>query len=199
MTVRLFLIRHGETDHNKRGLALGRADVPLNGHGQNQVRKLASATAREPLTTIYSSPLRRALDTATAIADVRGLPVQVQESLVEMDIGEAEGLPYEEVRKRYPRIMTAGGCEDILPNAERLLDVQRRAWGFVEMIQGNHFGEDVAVVSHNMVILSLLTKVLSIDLGQFRCLRQSTASLSVIEMTANRAVVVRLNDTCHLA
>ena len=199
MTVRLFLIRHGETDHNKRGLALGRADVPLNAHGQNQVRKLASATAREPLTTVYSSPLRRALDTATAIADPRGLPVQVQESLVEMDIGEAEGLPYEEVQKRYPRIMTAGGCEDILPNAERLLDVQRRAWGFVEVMQGNHSGEDVAVVSHNMVILSLLTKVLSIDFGEFRRLRQSTASLSVIEVTENRAIVVRLNDTCHLA
>ena len=199
MTVRLFLVRHGETDHNKRGLALGRADVPLNDHGQKQVRKLASATAHEPLTAVYSSPLRRALDTATAIADMQGLPVQVQESLVEMDIGEAEGLPYEEVRKRYPNIMTVDGCRDILPNAERMLDVQRRAWGFVEKMQRNHSREGVAVVSHNMVILSLLTKVLSIDFGEFRRLRQSTASLSVIEMADNRAVVVRLNDTCHLA
>ncbi len=73
--MRLYLVRHGETESNRRGLALGRDDVPLNEHGVWQAERVGRALASEPLVAAYSSPLRRALDTAGAVAGHHGREV----------------------------------------------------------------------------------------------------------------------------
>ncbi|MEE9286098.1 MAG: histidine phosphatase family protein, partial [Dehalococcoidia bacterium] len=69
----LFLIRHGETESNRLGLALGRADIPLNERGRWQAQRLARALAPETLAAIYSSPLSRSRNTAHPIAQRHGL------------------------------------------------------------------------------------------------------------------------------
>ena len=200
--MRLFLIRHGETDHNKNGLALGRADVPLNERGRWQVQRLAEALRGEPIDAIYSSPLQRALDTARAIAETRGLSVTVAPGLIEMDIGEAEGLTFAEVRSRYPglleRWVSSSGVGHPMPGGERFLDVQERAWPAIEGLRQRHSEATVAVVSHNFVILSILVKALGLELAQFRRLRHAVAAISVLDLREDRTLVVRLNDTCHL-
>ena len=200
--MRLFLVRHGETESNRLGLALGRDDVPLNERGAWQAERLGRALTSEPLAAVYSSPLRRALDTARAVAEPHGLGVQIEERLIEMDIGEAEGLTFAEVRSRYPDLLQAWAGEEgpsrAMPGGERLLDVQERAWPAVNDLAVRHGEEVVAAVTHNFVILSILARVLGIELAQFRRLRHSVGAVSVLDFRPKRVMVVRLNDTCHL-
>lgn len=200
--MRLFLVRHGETESNRLGLALGRDDVPLNERGLWQAERLARALAGEPLAAVYASPLRRALDTARAVAAPLGLEVQVEQRLIEMDIGEADGLTFAEVRSRYPGLLEAWASEEgptkAMPGGERLVDVQERAWSALNDLAARHGEETAVAVTHNFVILSLLVRVLGIELAQFRRLRHSVGAVSVLDVGPKRIMLVRLNDTCHL-
>jgi broad specificity phosphatase PhoE len=200
--VRLILVRHGETDTNKARLALGRADIELNEHGRWQAQRLVVSLKDEPIAAIYSSPLRRALATAEPIASSHGLEVQVDEGLIEMDIGEMEGLTFQQVGERYPHFLQAwlGGqaAYEAMPGGERLLDVQERAWQAIERIRQRQEQGTVAVVTHNFVILTLLCRILGLELADFRRLRHSLAAKSVLEMGRDRIIVVSFNDTCHL-
>jgi broad specificity phosphatase PhoE len=200
--VRLFLVRHGETESNRLNLALGRDDVPLNERGLWQAERAARALAREPLVAVYSSPLQRTLDTARAVATPHDLTVQVEQGLIEMDIGEADGLTFAEMRSRYPGLLEAWISEDgpnqPMPGGERLVDVQERAWATAQELAARHGDDTVAAVTHNFVILSLLVRVLGIRLAQFRHLRHSLGAVSVVDFLPARVLLVRLNDTCHL-
>jgi len=200
--MRLILVRHGETDTNKAGLALGRADVELNEHGRWQAQRLAISLKDEPIAAIYSSPLKRALATVEPIASSHGLAVQIDEGLIEMDIGEMEGLTFQQVGERYPHFLRLwlGGqaAYEAMPGGERLLDVQERAWQAIERIRQRQEQGTVAAVTHNFVILSLLCRVLGLELADFRRLRHSMAAKSVLEMGRDRIIVVSFNDTCHL-
>ena len=200
--MRLYLIRHGETESNRLGLALGQRDVALNERGLWQADRLGRALTGIPLAAVYSSPLRRTLDTARAVAAPHDLAVEIEERLIEMDIGEADGLTFAEVRKRYPRLLEAWGGEDgpshPMPGGERLVDVQQRAWSAVNDLAARHADEEVAAVTHNFVILSVLARVLGIELAQFRRLRHSVGAIAVLDLGPRQTIVVRLNDTCHL-
>jgi broad specificity phosphatase PhoE len=200
--MRLILIRHGETDTNKARLALGRADVELNEHGRWQAQRLALSLKDKPIDAIYSSPLKRALATAEPIASSHALEVQVDEGLIEMDIGEMEGLTFQQVGERYPHFLQvwlgAQAANEPMPGGERLLDVQDRAWQAIERIREREEEGTVAAVTHNFVILTLLCRVLGLELADFRRLRHSVAGKSVLEIGRDRIIVVGFNDTCHL-
>jgi broad specificity phosphatase PhoE len=200
--VRLVLVRHGETESNRLNLALGRDDVPLNERGLWQADRVGRALAREPLAAVYSSPLRRTLDTANAVATHHDLPVQIQQGLIEMDIGEADGLTLAEVASRFPGLLEAWASEEgpnqPMPGGECLADVQERVRATVQELAARHSDDTVAAVTHNFVILTLLVSALGIGLAQFRRLRHSVAAVSVVDFLPSRVLLVRMNDTCHL-
>jgi broad specificity phosphatase PhoE len=200
--MRLILVRHGETDSNKARLTLGRADVELNEHGRWQAQRLAASLEHEPIAAIYSSPLKRTLATAEPISSFHGLEVQVDDGLIEMDIGEMEGLTFQQVGERYPHFLQAWlgdrAAHEAMPGGECLLDVQERAWQAIERIRERQEHGTVAAVTHNFVILTLICRVLGLELADFRRLRHSLAAKSVLEMGRDRIVVVGFNDTCHL-
>jgi broad specificity phosphatase PhoE len=200
--VRLYFIRHGQTQHNADGLALGRRDVPLNETGRAQAQTLARRLAGAPIEAVYASPLGRALETARPLADALGLEVGVEERLIEMDVGEVEDLPFDELRERYPEFLRrwrSDGLADVpMPGGETLRQVQERAWAAVEALRGRHGDGAVAAVTHNFVILSLLCRVLRLPLDRFRSLRQDVGAYSVVELGPERAYVVSANNRCHL-
>lgn len=201
--MRLLLIRHGETAYNVQQLTLGRDDVPLNERGRLQAQALAKKFRAEPeIVAIYSSPLQRAVATATPLAEALALPVQIEDDLTEMDIGEVEGQTFDQLRERYPdflRVWLSEGLADVpMPGGESLRQVQDRAWATVEAIRDRHPEVTVAVVSHNFIILTLLCRVLELPLARFRRLRHDLAAVSVLELTPERQVVLALNDRCHL-
>lgn len=100
--MRLLLIRHGETSHNAGQIALGREDVPLNERGLRQADSIGAALQNEPITAIYSSPLQRAKATAAPLAKSLDLMVEIEDGLIEMDVGEVENQTFAEIAERYP-------------------------------------------------------------------------------------------------
>jgi len=196
-------VRHGETASNQQGLALGRADVPLNETGRAQAERLAVALRAEPIVAVYTSPLSRAVDTARPIAAAHRLTVQTEPQLSEMDIGELDGLTFTEVRERYPGLLeawvAAEGPAQPMPGGERLVDVQERTLIAVDSLAERHAGQAVCVVTHNFVILSLIADTLGVDLSGFRRLRHAVAAITTLEVNPDRRRLVRFSDTCHLA
>ena len=98
----LVLVRHGETDWNRQRRFQGHADQPLNDAGRSQARELAGRLRDEPVTALYTSPLRRASETAQILASGFGLEARTLDALLEIDVGAWEGLTVDEVRERYP-------------------------------------------------------------------------------------------------
>jgi len=202
VTTRLIVVRHGETESNRKGLALGRADVPMNDLGKEQAVRVAGALRKEPIAAVYTSPLSRTRETADRIAEALGLDAQIDELLVEMDVGELDGLEFADVRERYPGFietwLSSDGPDRPMPGGESLRDVRDRAWRFVERAAKTHRDETVCAVTHNFVILTMLASALDIDLGSFRRLRHAVAAISVLEWDGKVWRVAKMNDTCHL-
>jgi broad specificity phosphatase PhoE len=88
-----WFIRHGETDWNAQNLSQGDVDIPLNAVGRAQAQSAAALMQGHKLTSIVSSTLSRALDTAKAVSEVTGVPVQTDDGLRETKFGEQEGKP----------------------------------------------------------------------------------------------------------
>ncbi|HEY5638530.1 MAG TPA: histidine phosphatase family protein [Dehalococcoidia bacterium] len=199
----LLLVRHGQTEHNRRNLALGRDDVPLNETGLRQAEALSRALSEERLTAVYASPLERARRTAEAIARPHELEVVIDDGLIEMDVGEMDGMPFPELREKFPAFIESWlgseGANERMPGGERLLDVRERASAALSAIVKRHPDGRVCLVSHNFVILSLLTHLLGLELSGFRRLKHSVAAVTRVEWRGEFPMVVSLNDTCHLA
>jgi broad specificity phosphatase PhoE len=200
--VRLILLRHGETESNRQRLALGREDVPLNEKGRRQAAALASSLDGVALSAVFASPLRRAVETARPLAEARALDVQVDEDLIEMAVGELEGLSPQELRDRYGDFLRQWFSTEAgrlrMPGGESLQDVQDRAWAAIERLRERHPKDTVAVVTHNFTIHAILSRALGLSLANFRRFRHDLAAKAVLDVRQDRAVVISLNDTCHL-
>ena len=90
--MRLYIIRHGETDWNVARRFQGRSDIPLNGEGRRLALITAQALGGIPFTKIYTSPLKRAYETAMIIKGARDIPVIEEQRIIEIGFGEYEGL-----------------------------------------------------------------------------------------------------------
>ena len=201
--MKLTLVRHGETEHNRGGLTLGRADVPLNDRGRAQAEALGASFVEAPPEAIYTSPLARAAQTAAAISRATGVPVTVEPALIEMDVGEMEHLTGPELRERYPdflRLWLSSEAGDAkMPGGESLSEVQERAWTAIEAMRDHHPEGAVVAVTHNFVVLTVLCRALGLPLGSFRRLRQVLAAKSVVDVRDGHATLLQLNDVAHLA
>jgi broad specificity phosphatase PhoE len=145
----ILLARHGETDWNREGRFQGHADPPLNRTGRAQAVDLSVALMAEQLAGVYSSPLRRALETAEVVAASHGLEPVPVDDLREVDVGSWSGLTRAEVEERFPaqfaRWLDYGqGWED----GETYEEMGRRAVDALLGLAAAHDGERVLAVTH---------------------------------------------------
>ncbi len=198
----LYLVRHGETAYNRDGLGLGRRDVPLTARGEAQAEAIRRRLAGLPVARVYTSPLERAAAVARAIAATRDVPVVPTEDLIEMDVGDAEGLRGEEMRTRFPDFLPrwlGPNPESVpMPGGESLVDVQRRVDRFLAVL-GNSEDEAVAAVSHNFVVKVMLCRLLDLPVASFRDFAIDLGSISTFMIRSERVNVLSVNDVCHLA
>jgi broad specificity phosphatase PhoE len=204
----VILVRHGETAANRDRITLGRSDPPLTELGLRQAEHLADSIVADiarglQVDAIYASPLSRTRRTAETLASRLHLTVIETPDLIEMDVGETEGLPAAELRQRFPEFMkvwmSREAGETQMPGGESLSDVQARAWPIVERFRAEHSPEAAVVaVSHNFVIRTVVCKALAVDLAEFRRFEQDLASITRIEFRGPRTLVTSLNETCHL-
>ena len=155
----ILLIRHGETAWNAERRLQGHLDIPLNDEGERQAALLAGALAAEPIDVLVASDLRRARQTAQAVANRRGLTVAIDPALRERGYGGFEGLLYSEIEERFPREFAAWQARDVdaqLPPGRNVGESFRaffdRATGAILALAADHPGQTIALVAHGGVL-----------------------------------------------
>lgn len=150
---------------------------------------------------IYSSPLKRAFDTAQAIASHHPLTVKIEPDLREMEVGELEGVSITELGTSFSQFMLKwrqGGLLEKLPGGESIIDLAERVWSAIEPIIEKHKHETVVVVGHFFVCVVAICKALGWPLNRLERIRVQTGSISIIELGDKHPYLVSLGDTCHL-
>jgi alpha-ribazole phosphatase len=162
---RLIVIRHAEPDVAVRGRCYGSLDVGLSAGGREHAALLAADLARAKVDAVYASPLRRARETAAAIAARQSVPVLLDDGLRELDFGDCEGRSYEEIAATMPdlyaRWMSAPTTVDF-PGGEGFGALRRRAKAAATRIRGDLASRTAVVVTHGGVCRALLADVLDL-------------------------------------
>ncbi len=200
--IRLYIVRHGETDGNVQQWYQGSTDVPLNARGIEQARCLSKFLRNVPLNGIYSSTLQRAQSTAEIIAEPHGLAVQAYDELREIDFGDWEGHTYQEITKMWPGEIEAFYASDGSLRArggESFREVEKRATAKVrDILKHHHEGDSVLIASHGAAIRCLLFGLLGLAMTRIWCFQQYNTALNIIEYHGDHNVLTLLNSTQHL-
>ena len=200
--MKLILIRHGETEWNKQRRIQGcRSDTRLSPKGLVEADRLATVLRKERIDAIYSSPMKRAAETAQIIADACKMKVELFNELREIDAGALDGLLERELTGTYEAAwkgLRGGNPSTPLPGGESLQDLQKRTSWAVDRMLEKHVDGTVVVVAHLLANLVIVCQALGINLGQIARLRQAPASITTLEMTTQGSSLLLLNDTCHL-
>jgi broad specificity phosphatase PhoE len=201
--MRLFLLRHAETEWNAQGRCQGVTDLDLSAAGRRQARRIADRLREETVDAVYSSDLKRARNTAVEVARPLRLTVRTDADLRELDHGAFEGLTFVEIRTGFPDFMERWQSRPagvILPRGEGLTDVARRAWSSLERIARSHLPtETVLVVTHHFPIAAVLCKISGTPLDEYRSFKIETGGLSEIRHDGrDEWRIVKTNDTRHM-
>jgi probable phosphoglycerate mutase len=180
------MVRHGETDWNRDNRFQGHADPPLNETGRAQARALALELSGHDFAAAYTSPLKRAGETASILAEVLDLEFIPDASLKEVDVGSWSGLTRTEVEERFPggfeRWLEYGHGWDDGETYDELGD--RVVSGLVRICQ-RHDGADVLAVTHGGPIRSALAAAEDVPFDEAR------RSIHVIGNCAVVSIAVR--------
>ena len=199
---RFLLLRHGQTELSRQRRYSGRGNPDLTDTGRRQASDAARyLSAKGGISAVFSSPLQRAHDTATAAADALGLTVQVDDDLIETDFGEWEGLTFLEAAEAHPELHGRWLRDTSLPppGGESFDEVQLRVERARDRIIAEHGPATVLVVSHVTPIKTLLRLALGAGSSVLYRLHLDLASLSIAEFYPDNGASVRLvNDTSYL-
>ena len=198
----MILIRHGESTWNQERRVQGHMDPSLSDRGRAQAELLASRLKGRPFASLYTSPLRRALETASVLGESVGYRPEPVAGLQEIRLGAWEGKTTEEIRAIYGNAydrwldapLDAGGP----PGGEAVRDFQQRAVATLEDLRTAHHDGDLLVVTHGGVIKVYLCYILGLDLNQMFRIKADNTAVTEVLFQRGRATLALLNDTCHL-
>ena len=179
----------------------GRADLSLDETGRRQAEAAALRLKGEQIAAIYSSPLKRTIETASILAGQLKLQVQPLEGLLDIDFGSFQGLSSEEATGRDSQLFQMWLERPHLvsfPKGESLEIVRQRVLGAVEELAAKHVDQTVILVSHTVVCRVLMCAMLGLDNSHFWQVRQDVNAINIFEMRDGAPLVMLVNDTCHL-
>jgi alpha-ribazole phosphatase/probable phosphoglycerate mutase len=160
----LILIRHAETD--MAGTFCGQSDPPVNARGHEQIQTLLKTLAAEPIESVYTSDLQRAVTTAKAIAHEFGVPCVIRPRLREIGFGEWEGLGWKEIELKdpaYAQRWVDAWPRMAAPGGESLEAFEKRVTDEIESLLSRPEPEHAAVVTHAGVMRLLLRTLCSVE------------------------------------
>ncbi|MEM6405111.1 MAG: histidine phosphatase family protein [Pseudomonadota bacterium] len=158
----LLLIRHGETDWNVEGRYTGQSDIPLNNTGRKQAEDLANRLQNNPPDVIISSDLRRARETANAIAAVCNITIHTDARLREIHQGVWEGMLLPDIKTRFSKAFAAQRENPLTvsaPDGETVGQVHDRVFSALKDILHTYPGHRIAIVAHGLVLALVKTQV----------------------------------------
>ena len=196
------LLRHGQTPLSVERRFAGRGDIPLTEVGLEQAAAAAAVLAeRGGVDLVLTSPLRRARETAEAVAQRTGAPLAVDDDLAETDFGSWETMSFAEVMASWPDEMAAWMADATAapPGGESFAAVAQRVDGALDRLLAAHQGQTVVVVSHVTPIKTLVCRALLAPSAALFRIHLDVASLTEAAWFADGPALLRsLNDTAHL-
>ena len=196
------LLRHGQTALSVERRFAGRGDIPLTDVGLEQAAAAAARLARRGnIDLVLTSPLLRARQTASAVADAVGVPLAEDVDLAETDFGSWEGLCFGEVMARWPDEMAAwmADADAAPPGGESFAAVAVRVDAALDRLVAAYQGQTVVVVSHVTPIKTIVCRALLAPTAALFRMHLDVASLCEAAWFADGPALLRsLNDTAHL-
>jgi alpha-ribazole phosphatase len=202
MGVKFFLIRHGQTSWNEEGRYQGTKDTDLTRLGIKQAKLVAKYLSRVDFSNIYSSPLKRALNTANIINKNRSSRIIVRENLREIYFGKWEGMKIDEINQKYNEDYK-NWLNDPFNNSptggEGFKELTIRTVKEIEnIVNENSDDSNIAVISHGGVILSLLVYWLKIPVSRWKSIIQRGGAISIVIIDKDFPYISTINFTGHL-
>ncbi len=198
---KVYLVRHGQTAWNVGEIFRGRADIPLDETGKQEVHLAGEALKDETLHAVYSSPLSRSIETAENIAKFHNIPVTPFDPIIDISYGEWEGLENQEVKKKYPELHALWQREPHkikFPGGESLDEVRFRTVKGLEDLLAKHENENFVLVAHRVPNKVICCALLGLDNSHFWRIQQDTASTNLFIYRDGQWIIAFLNDTSYL-
>jgi len=180
----------------------GREDLDLSDHGHLQAAAVADHMEPVPLEAVYSSPMRRAMQTARPLAERKGLEIIESDEILDADFGAWQGLTVPQVQERFPELFELwekSPHKVTFPGGERFGRIAERTSAGIQRIARELGDGAAAVVSHRFINKVVLCWLLDILEGGFWKIMQNTACINEIVLSGPTVVIQQLNYTGHLA
>jgi broad specificity phosphatase PhoE len=202
MSLTIYFLRQGETTASRTGGYCGALDPDLTPEGYQMAEDFADAYKTLPWAAVFSSPLRRAVATATPLCEAAGIRMHLKEGLREIAYGQWEGKTPEEVNREfhddYVRWLADPGW-NAPTGGERGIDIARRSSLVIEEIEKIYISGNVLVVSHKATTRIMLCFLRGIDVGRFRDrINTPVASVSIVEMAVHGPLLHIMGDRAYL-
>ncbi|ABR49742.1 Phosphoglycerate mutase [Alkaliphilus metalliredigens QYMF] len=198
---RIYLIRHGETQDNYEKKLCGWIDGPLNQLGKIQAAGCGEALRNIKMHVIYTSPLKRAYETAEAIRGERQEEVIVVEELKELHFGDLEGWTMKAVQETHPDIYNGIRTDSVnfqFPNGESMKQMHERATKKIEELIEKHPNENIVIVAHSGVLRSVIAHLITGKIDHHWSFKVDHCSISIVEKVGDMYVLNKLNQDRHL-
>jgi len=200
---RILLVRHGHVEGIDPARFRGRQDVPLTARGLGQAQAVARCIAsRWQPARVYTSPLRRCVETGREIAAACGAPTEPVEQLNDIDYGDWQWLTHAEVAAQWPDLFERWRRSPHwmrVPRGESLQALVSRVSDALIGILQRHATETVVLVGHDSSNRALLLQLLDQPLSAYGQFGQDPCGLSEVEVYGSKGVLRRMNETQHLS
>lgn len=191
--LRLVLVRHGQTDANLNRVLQGQSDGELNNTGRQQAGELGRHLKDFRIDQIVASPMRRAQDTAAAIAQYHQINVKTTSLIVEWNCGILDGVSAEIFRKKLQE--SGVPLSSFHPEGgETLSEVRQRASKFLDDVTASCQGQTVLVCSHGDFMRALMSIILQTSIEEASSIHFDNASYSILELENGHWNPVALNQ-----
>jgi broad specificity phosphatase PhoE len=199
--MRLILVRHGQTACNVDAIWHGWDECELTQDGLAQARAVGARLAKESIAAVYSSPSRRAMQTAEQVAAPHGLKPVPDLGLRERNAGEFEGIAVNEVVARHPTVWEERNADYWNwrpPGGESFQELLDRVLGVVRRLETERAGQTVAIATHMGPVRVLTSYLTGVPLGDTYAMTFPSTGISIFSLDADRVTVEALNDTTHV-
>jgi len=202
MKTTIMLIRHGETEWNILGKFQGSTDIPLSNEGIRQAFMLKERL-KSDFDYIFSSPLKRAYETAKILCDESGKQVSIAEEIREINFGEWEGLTVKGIAEKYPDIFNEWRNDKregkFCGGDMSTLNASIRAKNCIMEIANKHKGKKIVIVAHGGIIKAGLIGIFEWDMSMYHKISLGNTCVNTITFNDDmKPALLGLNDTNHL-
>ena len=201
-TKKIYLIRHGQTDYNKRGIVQGSGvDTSLNEYGREQARAFFEKYKGIPFDRIYTSALKRSQESVRMFIET-GIPLEVHSGLNEINWGNKEGQPITPEEDEYYHYILdqwkEGNIELQIQGGESPVDVTNRLIPVVDKIKSRESENTILICMHGRAMRILLCYLLDYPLTRMDNFEHTNLGLYIVNYTNGGFAVELANDTSHL-